>query len=85
MKTAYDLLLDAPDAQVARCQIAYRAIADGDWQQAAHHLRNAAQEEIGTAWAEEAQELADACQRRKPYRLVATNPAAADYWGADLE
>ncbi|MCQ9618359.1 hypothetical protein L1889_18135 [Paenalcaligenes niemegkensis] len=85
MKTAYDLLLGAPDAQVTRCQIAYRAIADGDWRQATHHLQNAAQEENGTAWAKEAQELADACQRRNPYRLEATNPVAAEYWGADLD
>ncbi|WP_169742704.1 MULTISPECIES: hypothetical protein [Burkholderiaceae] len=62
MKTAYELLLDAPDAQVKRCQLAWKAIAAGDWQDAAHFLRNAAGEEGATPWAAEARALADACQ-----------------------
>jgi hypothetical protein len=61
MKTAYELLLDAPDEQVKRCQLAWKAIATGDWQDAAHFLRNAADEEVSTPWAEEARALAEAC------------------------
>lgn len=63
-KTAYELLLDAPDAQVKRCQLAFKAIATGDWQDAAHFLRNAANEEGATPWAEEARALADACMKQ---------------------
>lgn len=63
MKNAYELLLDAPDAQVKRCQLAFKAIAAGDWQDATDFLRNAAKEEAGTLWANEATALADACQK----------------------
>ncbi|KVT92680.1 hypothetical protein WK60_13905 [Burkholderia ubonensis] len=61
MKTAYELLLDAPDEQVKRCQLAWRAIAAGEWYDAACYLRNAADEEGGTPWAAEAHCLAAAC------------------------
>ncbi|WP_156439869.1 hypothetical protein [Burkholderia sp. MSMB2041] len=64
MKTAYELLLDAPDAQVKRCQLAWKAIAAGEWLDAAHFLRNAVKEEAGAQWAEQAAALADACQTR---------------------
>lgn len=62
MKTAYDLLMTAPDRQVKRCQIAHRAITDGQWLDAAHSLRNAANEETGQ-WANEARELAEHCEQ----------------------
>ncbi|WP_321959594.1 hypothetical protein [Burkholderia cenocepacia] len=62
MKTAYELLLDAPAEQVKRCQLAWKAIAAGDWHDAAHFLRNAAGEEGATPWAAQAQALAEACQ-----------------------
>ncbi|MCB4349596.1 hypothetical protein LA345_37940 (plasmid) [Burkholderia vietnamiensis] len=62
MTTAYDLLLDAPDTQVKRCQLAWKAIAVGNWRDAAHFLLNAAAEEGATAWATEARALAEACQ-----------------------
>ncbi|WP_081075067.1 hypothetical protein [Burkholderia stagnalis] len=61
MKTAYELLLDAPDEQVTRCQLAWRAIAAGEWHDAACYLRNAANEEGATPWAAEARDLAAAC------------------------
>ncbi|WP_259675303.1 hypothetical protein [Burkholderia pseudomallei] len=64
MKTAYELLLDAPDAQVKRCQLAWKAIAAGDWQDAAHFLRNAADEEGATPWSAEARSLAEACVKK---------------------
>lgn len=62
-KTAYDLLLSAPDDQVTRCRLAWKSIANGEWADAAHFLRNAAEEEVGTPWATEAKALAEACER----------------------
>ncbi|MWA16567.1 hypothetical protein [Burkholderia pseudomallei] len=64
MQTAYDLLLAAPDEQVKRCQLAWKAIAAGEWDDAAHYLRNAADEEGSTPWAAEARALAAACAKR---------------------
>jgi hypothetical protein len=63
MKTAYELLMTAPDSQVKRCQIAHRAIAEGRWGDAAFTLRNAANEERGE-WAAAAEELAEHCERK---------------------
>lgn len=40
--TVYDLLMICPDDQITRLQIALRAVAAGDWDGAAHSLRNAA-------------------------------------------
>jgi hypothetical protein len=83
-KTAYDLLLNAPDEQVKRCQLAWKAIAKGEWVDAAHYLRNAANEEGNTEWAQEARAMSDACMKQvNPYRLVAGNSGASKYWGAD--
>ena len=62
MKTCYDLLMTAPDSQVKRAQIAFKAVADGQWLDAAHSLRNAANEEPGQ-WANYARELAEHCAR----------------------
>ena len=59
----YDLLLNAPDAQVTRCKLAWRAVADGEWIDAEHYLRNAVREEEGSAWAAQATAMADACSR----------------------
>lgn len=61
MKTAYDLLMTAPENQVKRCQIAHRAIVEGRWGDAAFSLRNAANEERGD-WAAAAEELAEYCE-----------------------
>ena len=47
MKTAYDLLLEAPDSQVMRLKLAYLYIASGNFLDAAHFLENAAQETDG--------------------------------------
>lgn len=66
---AYDLLLAAPDAQVKRCQLAWTAIAAGEWNDASNFLRNAAVEERGTEWAEQAQAMSDACARNVPRRV----------------
>lgn len=62
MRTAYDLLMSAPDDQITRCRLAHRAIGSGDWLDAAHFLRNAARECAGTAWSQDADELAGFCQ-----------------------
>ncbi|WDD90310.1 hypothetical protein Bsp3421_000135 (plasmid) [Burkholderia sp. FERM BP-3421] len=61
MKTAYELLLDAPDEQVTRCQLAWRSMVAGEWQDAAHCLRNAAAEAGATRWAADARAVAEAC------------------------
>ena len=47
MKTAYDLLLEAPDSQVMRLKLAYLYIASGNFLGAAHFLENAAKETDG--------------------------------------
>lgn len=75
MRTAYDLLMTAPDDQITRCRLAYGSIAVGNWLDAAHSLRNAARAAAGTTWAEEAQELADYCAERG--RAVAQRAAGA--------
>ena len=62
MKTAYELLLSAPDSQVKRAQIAFTAVTKGQWLDAAHSLRNAATEEPGQ-WANYARDLAEHCAR----------------------
>ena len=50
MITAYELLLVAPDSQIKRAQIAYKAIAAGRWLDAAYTLRNAAREHGVIVW-----------------------------------
>ncbi len=47
MKTAYDLLMTAPEEQIVRMRHAWNAIADGDWQEAEAKLRAAALETEG--------------------------------------
>lgn len=47
MKSAYDLLMTAPDDQVTRMRLAWKAIADGDWLEAECKLRNVAVETEG--------------------------------------
>ncbi|RQU68080.1 hypothetical protein DF141_28165 [Burkholderia cenocepacia] len=74
MKTAYDLLLDAPDDQVTRCRLAWKAVATGDWQDAAHFLRNAADEAGATPWAADARALAEACAAQIGAAAPATQP-----------
>lgn len=54
MRTAYDLLMTAPDDQITRCRLAHTAIGAGEWADAAHFLRNAAREAAGTAWGQDA-------------------------------
>lgn len=63
MKTAHELLVTAPADQITRCQLAYTAIAKGEWKDAAHYLYNAAKDEQqGNAeWANDAAELAEHC------------------------
>lgn len=61
MKTAYDLLMSAPDSQVIRCQIVVRSIAAGDWSEAENKLLNAAREEGMSDWAYAARALANHC------------------------
>jgi len=61
MKTAYDLLISAPDEQITRCRIVYKAIAAGEWHDAAFTL-SAAARETGGAWGAEAVALASFCR-----------------------
>lgn len=77
-KTAYDLLLEAPDGQITRCRLAWKSIASGEWADAAHYLRNAAAEEGKTEWAAEARALADICMRRlnRDHRVAQQQMAA---------
>jgi len=60
---ALELLMAAPDSQVKRCQLAYNAIAAGNWADAEHYLGNASAEETGE-WAKAAGELADYCAKQ---------------------
>jgi hypothetical protein len=61
--TAWDLLETAPDAQVVRCKLAYKAIAAGAWADATSFLRNAAREEGASAWALGASMRAELCAK----------------------
>lgn len=70
MRTAYDLLMTAPDDQITRCRLAHTAIGAGEWADAAHFLCNAARESAGTAWGQDAAALASFCQAH-----VAAGPA----------
>lgn len=70
MRTAYDLVMTAPDDQITRCRLAHTAIGAGEWADAAHFLRNAAREAAGTAWGQDAAVLASFCQAH-----VAAGPA----------
>lgn len=63
MKTVLELLDAAPLDQVRRMQIAFKAIANGEWDDAAYTLRNAVQESTGS-FASDCEELAEYCQRR---------------------
>ena len=58
--TAYSLLMSAPDDQATRCKIAHRAIAAGEWKDAAFTLKAAAAEAMGD-WAASALALAAFC------------------------
>ena len=60
MKTAYEILISAPEGQVTRAKIAYKAISAGQWEDASFALRNASMEEVGQ-WAKDAAVLADYC------------------------
>lgn len=81
MKTAYELLLEAPDKQVTRLQLVFKCIAAGEWADAAVFLRNGAKEEFGTDWAGEAGLLADACEKQiNPYALVSASAATTRAW-----
>ncbi len=69
MKNAIEILISAPDAQVNRCQMAYKAIAAGRWDDAELWLSNASAEESGE-WAAEAGELADHCAKMSCKRYL---------------
>ena len=62
MKTAYELLMSAPDDQVTRCKIVMRAIIAGNWEDAAFTLTAAANEATGD-WAADAKALVNAIER----------------------
>lgn len=78
MKTAHELLMTAPDSQIIRCQIVFRAIAAGDWTEAENKLRNAAREEGRSDWAYDALELANHCtEMAHKAKMQACSDAAA--------
>ena len=62
MKTAYEILISAPEGQITRARIAFKSIAAGKFDDAAFALRNATHEESGQ-WAEDAAAFADYCER----------------------
>lgn len=62
MISAIELLLTAPSDQATRLKIAYSAIVDGDWEQAAFSLNHAAAE-TGGEWSISCRELANLCTR----------------------
>jgi len=62
MISALELLLTAPVEQSVRLKIAYSAIVDGDWDQAAFSLNHAARE-TGGDWSTNCRELANFCTR----------------------
>lgn len=61
MPTTLDLLLTAPDYLVVHARNAHRAVCDGDWISAAAWLRTAAIHDNPTSGAQQATDLADAC------------------------
>lgn len=63
MKTVYDLLMSAPDSEVVRCRLAWRAVVAGHWAEAVVYLRNAALAADGE-WASDARAVADDCERK---------------------
>lgn len=71
-QTAYDLLLSAPDEQVKRCQLAWRCVTEGEWVEAAHFLRNAANEEGDSEWARSAHAMLDAFEKQANHVRVAS-------------
>lgn len=82
MKNAYELLLNCPDSQIKRMQLVYRAVADGDWNNAVFWIKAAVAEEGCTEWAEEAAQFGCACAKHvNPYQLVAENSKTARLWG----
>lgn len=76
MKTAYDLLMSAPDDQVTRCKIVMRAIIARNWEDAAFTLNAAANEATGE-WAADAKALADHCRNMQPSEHVAQEAKAS--------
>ncbi|NNH18672.1 Uncharacterised protein [Bordetella trematum] len=58
MTTVHDLLMICPDDQITRMQIVWKAVAAGQWKEAAHHLRNA-ENEGESSWHDRCGMLAD--------------------------
>ncbi len=77
--TVYDLLMTAPDAQVTRCQIAFRAVADGRWSDAEFALRNAAKEEGRSDWAYRAEKMAAHCNDQAHQAKIRAQEDACAY------
>lgn len=67
MKTATELLNEAPASQVTRCRMAWNSIANGEWGDAAMYLSNASKEGAGPEywhWASACAELGRFCQNK---------------------
>jgi hypothetical protein len=68
MSTANELLMSCPDDQIKRMQLVWKAVAAGEWKEAAHHLRNAASEGE-SSWHDRCGELAGHYDRKVPMQL----------------
>lgn len=75
MKSAYDLLMTAPDEQATRCRIALEEIAQQRWAEAGKFYRYAASEGC-TPWHKEAAEMAAHCDVRAGSSLKGDELAA---------
>jgi hypothetical protein len=60
--TATELLDTAPEGQVMRSKLIYKAIASGDWETAIHYLENAVREEGDSPWGLDAADLLAQCR-----------------------
>lgn len=76
-------LLGAPVGQVTRCCLTWKGSAAGDWQDAAHFLRSADDEDGVTPWATGARALTEACAAKIDVaRLPHTGPSLDGWFAA---
>jgi hypothetical protein len=62
MTTAAELIDTAPENQVMRSKLIYKAIAQGGWDDAIHYLENAVREEGDSPWGMDAADLLAQCR-----------------------
>jgi hypothetical protein len=61
MKTLFDILVEAPPAQVTPCKIAMVEIAHGHWAAAALTMENVASETGSGEWMQDCMQMKDFC------------------------